>query len=157
MEYISKNHLKSGKLEVILRWVSKLEVEVWSYLKQNWNYLYFLVSLSSYSISCVELRHRTIKGVSDLNFEGQLPKPDDRRNLDTQQLRESVIWTSRVICPSRATEETSTPNNTSRRCKNEERSTGTNTTNWMERRWSLKIKVIPIFNLTEIFSSVHET
>ena len=36
-------------------------------------------------------------------------------------------------------------NKTCRRfCKNEERPTGTNTTNWMGRRWSLKIKVITI-------------
>ena len=27
----------------------------------------------------------TIKIISDLNFNGQLPKPDDRRNFDTQQ------------------------------------------------------------------------
>jgi hypothetical protein len=37
-----------------------------------------------------------------------------------------------VDCRSWATEETSTPNKTCRRCrKNHERPTGTNTTNWM--------------------------
>ena len=31
------------------------------------------------------------------------------------------------------------------------------TTNWMERRWNLKIDVIPILILTEIFPSAPET
>ena len=45
-----------------------------------------------------------------------------------------------------------------RRCrKNDERPAGKNTTIWMERQWNLKVKVIPILILTEIFPSVHET
>ena len=59
-----------------------------------------------------------------------------------------TIWTPTVNCPGRAAEETSTPNKTCRRCKNEERPTKSNTTNWMGRRWNLKIKVIRILILT---------
>ena len=55
------------------------------------------------------------------------------------------------------TEETSTPKKTCRRYrKNDERPTGANTNNWMGRRWSLKIKAIPVLILTEIFPSVYE-
>ena len=57
-----------------------------------------------------------------------LPRPSDRRNCDTQQLSESVIWTKTVNYPGRATVETSTPNNTCWRCNNNERPTGINTT-----------------------------
>ena len=49
-------------------------------------------------------------------------------------------------------------NKTRRRShKNDEMSTETNATNWMGRRWNLKIKVIPILILTKIFPSVHKT
>ena len=34
---------------------------------------------------------RLLPSVSDLNSNSQLPKPGDRRNFDTQQLKESVI------------------------------------------------------------------
>ena len=61
-------------------------------------------------------------------------------------------WTGQV------TEEISTPNKTCRRChNNDERPKGTNTTNWMGRWWNLKVKLIPILILTEIFPSVYET
>ena len=54
-------------------------------------------------------------------------------------------------------QETSTSNKTCQRCKNDERPTGTNTTNWMGRQWNLKIMATPILTLTEIFPSVHAT
>ena len=58
--------------------------------------------------------------------------------------------------PGRTTEGTSTPKKTYRKCcKNDERPTGT--TNWMGWRWYMKIKVIPILILTEMFPLVHET
>ena len=44
-----------------------------------------------------------------------------------------------------------------RRCKNDERPTGTNITNWKGRRWNLKIKVIPVSIITEIYPLVHKT
>ena len=59
------------------------------------------------------------------------------------------------VGPSQA--ETSTPNNACSRCKNNERPTGTNTTNWMGRRWNLEIKAIQNMILTEIVPPVHET
>ena len=51
-----------------------------------------------------------LPSISDLKSNSQLPKPGDRRNFDTQQLKESVIWTRMVNWPGRATEEISTSN-----------------------------------------------
>ena len=68
------------------------------------------------------LRHPTIKSVGDLNSKGQLPRPGDK--------------------------EISTLTKTGIRCEHiDERYTGTNTINWMGRRWNLKIKVFPILIL----------
>ena len=92
--------------------------------------------------------YRLLPSVSDLNSNCQLPRPNDRRNFDTEQWKESLVWTPTVNCPGRATEETSTPNKTCRRGKDDERRTGMNATNWMGRLWNFKIKVIPISILT---------
>ena len=69
----------------------------------------------------------------------------------------SILHLRKVNCPGRETEETSTPYKTCWKCKNDKRPTETITSIWMGRRWNLKIKVITILILTEIFPSVHET
>ena len=95
---------------------------------KNWNCLYFQASPPSHSISCV-LSCRPFVVCT------------------------SLIWTLAVIWPGRATEDTSTPNNTCRRCRNNERPTGKNATNWKGRRWSLKIKVIPVLIAGYVYPS----
>ena len=62
-----------------------------------------------------------------------------------------VIWTPAINYPGRATEETSTPNKKWKKAHRNE------ITNWLGQRRSLKVKVIPILILTEIFPSGHET
>ena len=81
------------------------------------------------------------------------------RNFLCRSARAVDHWSSnRRLSQCRTTEVISTPNNTCRRCQQiAKRPTGTNTTNWMGRRRNLKIKVIPILILTELFPSVHET
>ena len=100
---------------------------------QNKNYLYFHVLPSSHWISGV---HSYIFGRSCWVFKFILLPGLGKLTV----------------------EEASTPNKTCQRCrKNDERPTGTNTTNWMGWRWKLTINIIPILILTEIFPSVQET
>ena len=61
---------------------------------------------------------------------------------------QSVIETPKVNCPSQETEETSKTKNSCRKCQLiDERPTGTNTTKWMGRRWSLTSKIISMLVL----------
>ena len=77
--------------------------------------------------------NRLIPSVSDLKFNSQHTKLGDR--TDISATNKTCWW-----------------------CYNNNKMpTGTNITNWMGRWWSLKIKVISILILTEIFPLVLET
>jgi hypothetical protein len=77
------------------------------------------------------IMYSLIPAVSDLNSNCQLPRPGDRRNYDNQQDLPTMSQKWRKAYRN-------------------------NTTNWMGRQWSLKLKVISILILTEIFPTVHQ-
>ena len=93
---------------------------------QRWNYLYFQASPSSHSISYVRSSRPFVNMlISSAGLVGS-------RSFFCRPAWTVNGWSSK------------TPNKTCRRChKNDGRSTGTNITNWMGRRWNLKIKVTP--------------
>jgi hypothetical protein len=135
VDIIPHNRLSSIFLKSVNRW------EDFS-LNLNWNYLVFrlqhrpiqLVALVPVGLSLL-LWHLQqvflVVKVSSIARPGQLT---------------DLIWTPTVNCPGRTRKETSTINKTCRLCyKSNERPTGTKATNWMGRRWSLKIKVISIW------------
>ena len=70
-------------------------------------------------------------------------------SLQTDSPPQSMIWTPTVNSPGQAIEETSTTNKTCQRChRTDKRPTGTNTSNWIWRRWSLRLKIISVLLLT---------
>ena len=121
-------------------------------MNQNCNYLYFQASQSSHSFCYVGSRRPFVTIViSSVVLVGC----------------QNVISTTKKACwrwyngNERTTGTNITMSTTNKTCyrwyNDNKRTTGINISNWMERHWSLKMKVISVLIIIEIFPSVLET